>query len=112
MYYYKEYSKLKIQNDWVSQNFSGEDIETYYWALNENQKQWQDYIDKGWLQQEIIYESIFVPELNDSIDFEIGVKLTINSGVNPSQLQLQSDYASWLNRLPPEIQVTSPLIIG
>ena len=56
MYYYEEYSKLNIQNDWVSKNFSNEEVDNYYWALSENHKQWQEYIDKGWLQQEIVYE--------------------------------------------------------
>lgn len=111
MYYYEESSKLNIQNDWVSKNFSNEEVQNYYWALSENNKQWQEYIDKGWLQQEIVYESIFLPELNDSIDFKIGIKLTINSGVNPSQLQIQSEYANWLNRIPQEFRLASPVII-
>lgn len=111
MYYTSYHSQYKIQNDWVNQNFSSEDIGQYYWALNENFKLWAHYKDQGWLREETVYESIFVPELNDTLDLGVGVKVTVQPGVNPSQLQLHPEYASFLIRIPQEFQPIIPISI-
>jgi len=111
MYYYSYHGQYKIQNDWVDQNFSSEDIGKYYWALNENNKLWDHYKAQGWLQEEIVYESIFVPELNDTFDLAVGVKIGIQPGVNPSQLQIHPEYANFLLRIPIEVLPIIPITI-
>lgn len=111
MYYYSYHSDTKIQNDWVDQNFSVEDIGKYYWALNENNKLWKNYTDQGWLKEEIVYESIFVPELNDTLDLKVGIKISVQPGANPSQFQLHPEYASLVEKIPLEFRPANPIII-
>lgn len=112
MYYYKEDITTSILNEWVNKNFSQEDAEQYCIALENNNDLWKYYIDQGWLKEEIVYKRIFVPELNDYFDFRIGHKLLIQPGVNPSQLQISSEYNSFLNRIPPELHPTSSVLMS
>lgn len=90
----------ELQDEWINNNLSPQDQSSFLAAFQQNDLLWKSYLDQGLIISEPIYETVNVPELNDTITTQIGEKLILAAGVNPSQLQMHPDYAHWLSVLP------------
>jgi hypothetical protein len=80
-----------------------QDFQLYQAAEQLNNQLWQVYADQGLLFNEIVYENIFIPELDQNIDIEVGISNTLGPNVHPSQIAMHPAYAEWLAQLPPEV---------
>jgi hypothetical protein len=98
--YVRYFDIAQIQIEWLNNNLSAEELLDYNAALDKNSQIWGSYESQGLITLEPIYETVYIPEINENIDVKIGEKLVLSPGVSPSQLQMHPDYAEWLNRLP------------
>jgi hypothetical protein len=55
------------------------------------------------LLPETVYQNIYIPEINQNIDVEVGIQNTLGPNVHPSQIAMHPTYAEWIAQLPPEI---------
>ena len=92
-------AQLAILDEWVS-NLSPQDQSSFFDADRKNRLLWESYESQGLVTARTVYETVYVPEVNENIDVPIGEKLVLAPGVNPSQLQIHPDYVHWLSVLP------------
>jgi hypothetical protein len=86
------------------ENYLGpQDFLLYKEAEKLNSQLWESYSNQGLLITEVIYQHIFIPELNQSVDIEVGLKNSLAPGVHPSQLSMHPSYTEWVAKLPPGI---------
>lgn len=100
---YYNASEKELQDQWIQNNLSSEEKTSFLAASEENDLLWNSYVTQGLITPEKIYETVFVPEVNASIQVVIGEKLILSNGVSPSQLQIHPNLAQWVTRLPSDI---------
>lgn len=85
-------------DSWAEQNLSPSELTQFRSAQQANNTLWASYRDTGAYSTEILYERIFINELNTEVDVAIGEQVTFATGVNPDECQLDPDWRIWMNR--------------
>jgi hypothetical protein len=99
---------IDLELDKKIENFLGaQDYLLYKQAQDLNDKLWLSYMDQNLIQVEILYENVFIPELNDNFDIEMGYRTKLSPGITPAQISLHPEYAAWEHRFPPELFQTN-----
>jgi len=87
----------------IKDHLSSQDFLLFEAAEQLNIQLWQEYVDQGLLLPETVYQNIYIPEINQNIDVEVGIHNTLGPNVHPSQIVMHPTYVEWIARLPPEI---------
>jgi len=93
-------TQQELQDEWINNNLSPQDQSSFLAAFQQNSLLWESYLTQGLITAEPIYETVYVPELTETVTTQIGEKLVLAAGVSPSQLQMDPDYAHWISILP------------
>jgi len=83
---------------WAEQNLSPSELTQFTSALQRNSALWDSYRNNGVYSSEILYERIFINELNTEVDIAIGEQAIFAPGVNPDEFQLDPDWRIWIAR--------------
>ena len=94
----------KIDRDKNLKDFLGEDeYAKFKEAEHVNLLLQQSYYAQNLIYEEIIYETVFIAEFNESFDVEIGFKTILADNVHPSTIGFTPEYSEWLSRIPDEL---------
>jgi hypothetical protein len=110
MIYITDYADETKLEKWVQENFTPEEYQQFRDAQNRNSALWQTYMDQDYFVEQPIIESKYVPEFDDTFEFEVGNKIILANGISPSMLIVDAEYAEWLTRVPQELITTSVLV--
>lgn len=85
-------------------NYLGpENYSAYLVAQEKNDMLQQSFLDNNLYRWEYVYENIYIPELNESYDIEIGLRRVLSPGVHPSDIYMHPEYVEIIKLIPPNI---------
>jgi hypothetical protein len=87
----------------IKDHLNPQDFQLFKAAEQLNSQLWQMYVDQGLLSSEVVYQNIYIPELDQNMDIEVGIRNTLGPNVHPSQIAMHPAYAEWLAQLPAEV---------
>lgn len=95
-----------IQRDKNIKNFLGDDeFAKFKEAEYANSLVYRSNFDQNLINEEMIYENIFISEFNENFDIEIGYKTILADSAHPSIIGFTPEYSEWLSKIPSELLV-------
>jgi hypothetical protein len=100
--YYNEITPVK----WAVQTLNSDELAQFQAAQTENNSLWTNYATQGLISTVPIMQDVYVSELDQTIQVQVGERVVLAAGVTPADLLLAPAWAVWLERYTSEVNPT------
>jgi hypothetical protein len=97
---YIRYYNNNNPDEWATQNLTPEELAQFQQAEAENNALWQTYTDQGLISVHPIYESVYVPEIGQTVQVQTGEEVRLAPGVVPEDIPMAASWEYWLSMYP------------
>ena len=103
--YVRYYDKI-TPDTWAAETLNSDELFQFQEAQTENDNLWTNYETQGLVSKVAIMQDVYVSELDQSVQVQVGERVVLASGTTPADLLLAVSWAPWLERYTTEVNHT------
>ena len=103
--YVRYYNEI-TPDAWAAQTLNSDELAQFQAARTENTSLWLNYATQGLISVVPIMQDVYVSELDQTIQVQVGDRVVLAAGVTPANLLLALSWGEWLARYTSEVNPT------